>query len=56
MSKLFNPPSENGTTLKANNLLLMSMGANSFLLQCTLFQKRGITLESKQEITKVSPL
>ena len=37
--KCFYHPSENGSTIKGKNLLLL--GANSFLLELTLFQKKG---------------
>ena len=39
MSKLFYLPSEKGSTLKGNIL-----GANSFLLELTPFQKRSKTI------------
>ena len=41
LSKLFCLPSEKGSAVKAKNLL--SLGANSFLLEQTPFQK-GIVL------------
>ena len=43
--------SEKGSTLKGKNLL--PLGANSFLLEQTLFQKGTGVPESKQEVTKV---
>ena len=55
MSKLFFPPSENGSengsTLKGKNLL--PKGANSYLLEQTLFLKGLDTRKSKQKVTKV---
>ena len=42
----FAPPSEKGCTVKGKNLL--PMGANTFLLQYTLFRR------SKLEVTKLS--
>ena len=42
-------PSEKGSPLKGNSLLL---GANSFLLEETPFQKGLCFIESKQKISK----
>ena len=54
MWKLFCVPSEKGSILIEKNLL--RMGANSFLLEKTPFQKRIGVQESKQEVTKVVSL
>ena len=43
--------SEKRSTLKGKNLL--PLGANSFLLEHTSFQKRLVVQESKQEVSKV---
>ena len=46
--------SEQESTLKGRNLL--PMGANSFLLEKTPFQKGSSVQESKQEVTEVISL
>ena len=45
---------EKRSTLKGKNLL--PIGANSFLLEKTTFQKEDCAQESKQEVTKVVSL
>ena len=54
LSKLFCLPSEKGSTLTGKNLL--PMGANSFLLEWTPFQKGFGVQESKPKVTKVVSL
>ena len=54
LSALFCLPPEKGSSLKGKNLL--PMGANSFLLKLTPFQKGCNVLESKQEVTEVVSL
>ena len=49
--KILSPVSEKGSALKGKNLL--PLGANSFLLDETLFQKGLGMQESKKEVTKV---
>ena len=54
LSKQFYLPSEKGSTLKGKNLL--PLGANSFLLEQTPFQKGYGKQESKLEVIKVVSL
>ena len=54
LSKLFLSPSGKGSTLKGKNFL--PVGANSFLLESTPFQKGNSAEESKLEVMKVFPL
>ena len=55
LSILFLLTSEKGSTLKGKNLL-PAMGANSFLLEQTTYQKANSIQESKQDLTKVVSL
>ena len=55
LSKLFLSPSGKGSTLKGKNFFL-PVGANSFLLESTPFQKGDSAEESKLEVIKVFPL
>ena len=54
LSKLFSPPSENGSTLKGKHFL--PRGAKCFLLELTSYQKGIGVLLSKQEVAKVVSL
>ena len=54
MPKKFLLPTDKRSTLKGKNLL--PLGANSFLLEWTLFQKGLGEQECKQEVTKVVSL
>ena len=59
LPKQFSLPSEKDCALKGKNLLPVganSLGANSFLLEQTPFQKETDVHESKQEVTDIVSL
>ena len=53
MSKVFSSPSEKGSILQGKNLL--PLGANSFLVELTPFQKGIVVQLNKQESLRLSP-